>query len=318
MAYHTRIETADEGNLITTRTRNSELWFINNPKLEEEMLSWLAKCSEREGVKLYAFAIEGSHHHEVAAFPRANRAEFMRNFNSVTAKAVAKHVKNYPGGSLYGRRYSNEFLPENKDIEKYFFYTVLQPVKDGLVDKISNYPWYNCFHDAVHGIKRKYKHIDWKAYKIARKYNKKAKVRDFTKIYTLEYQRLPGYENLSQTDYKKMMYKKLEERRQLVLKERIAQGKTSFVGVEGLLAMVPGTPALNPKVSKRNSKRPRVLTSNPRTMAKRMSWYFAVLLQYKECSQRYRSGEQGVKFPSGTYKPIIFTEPMIYKDYISK
>ncbi len=59
--------------------------------------------------------------------------------------------------SLWHRRYSSEFLPDAESIEEYFFYTALQLVSDGLVDRISDYPGYNFFHDAISGIKRTFK-----------------------------------------------------------------------------------------------------------------------------------------------------------------
>jgi hypothetical protein len=48
-------------------------------------------------------------------------------------------------------------LVDREDIEHYFFYIVLQPVNDGLVDDIREYPGYNCFEDAVTGTTRQYK-----------------------------------------------------------------------------------------------------------------------------------------------------------------
>ena len=47
------------------------------------------------------------------------------------------------------------------DIEEQFFYTVLQPVQDGLVPNINEYPGYNCFEDAIQGKERVFKVINW-------------------------------------------------------------------------------------------------------------------------------------------------------------
>jgi len=53
----------------TIRCRNSRLWFVNNPKLEERILAYTAKYLEVHSVELYAFAIEGSHTHDLAGYP---------------------------------------------------------------------------------------------------------------------------------------------------------------------------------------------------------------------------------------------------------
>ena len=132
--------------------------------LENVILSFVAKYSTRYGVKLYAQAIEGNHNQGPAMFHNLNRSSYMRDLNSSIARAVPRYT-NHGGGRFWGRRYSNEFLPNNEDIEKYFFYTVLQPVQDGLVPKISEYPGYNCFHNAVWDRKRKFKVVKWGEYK---------------------------------------------------------------------------------------------------------------------------------------------------------
>jgi REP element-mobilizing transposase RayT len=65
MPHHPRIETKDYAAFTTTRTKHSELWFINNKKFEEKILAFTAKYSEKYNVKLYALAIEGSHIHHL-------------------------------------------------------------------------------------------------------------------------------------------------------------------------------------------------------------------------------------------------------------
>lgn len=106
MSYNPRIECQDVASFQTTRARNSELWFVNNHQLEEAILGYAALYSTRYEVKMYALAIEGNHIQKVAQFPKANRAHFMRDFNSAVARSVARYQSNYKGGTLWARRYS--------------------------------------------------------------------------------------------------------------------------------------------------------------------------------------------------------------------
>ena len=130
MSYHPRIECKDVASFQTTRSINSRLWLVNNDDLEEAILGYAARYATRYEVKIYALTIEGNHIQKVAIFPKANRAHFMRDFNSAVARAVARFQDNYPGGPLWARRYSAEYLVASPDIEDRFFYTVLQPVTD--------------------------------------------------------------------------------------------------------------------------------------------------------------------------------------------
>jgi len=303
MGYHPRIEAPSVTNFVTTRSLNSRLWFINNENLERTILSNTAKCAQRYGVKLYALAIEGNHMQGPIQFPHGNRASFMRDLNSSVARAVPRNTE-HPGGRFWGRRYSNEFLPGFEDIEKYFFYTVLQPVQDGLVERISDYPGYNCFHDAAWGIKRKFKVVRWGAYHAAKRWNPELSIEAFTETVYLQYERLPGYEALSRKEYAHLMMKKLEARRVEIVAERIEKG-LGFAGSENLKRTKPGAAPRSTKSSSITSHRPRILCACPKRRAEAKAWYFSIHFAYKESSKAYRAGHRDVVFPSGTYPPHL-------------
>ena len=304
MSYHPRIESKSLPSLTTTRCRNSELWFINNPKLEDAILGYTAKCTSRYDSLLYALSIEGNHLHLLSKYHNANRASFQRDLNAFVARAVPRYVPNYTGGRLWARRYSSEFVPEPDDIEEYFFYVVLQTVQDGFVDKISEYPGYNCFSDAVGGIVRKYKVVKWAEYHNAKRTNPDVRVSDYTEFVELKYERLPGYEELSRTEYKKLMHQKLEERRVKIVQER---GKPPL-GVQFLKTLIPGSRPINTKTSTITDHRPRVLCVCPERRAHYLSWYFELYWEYQNCSREFRQGNLLVPFPEGMYRPPLFTQ----------
>jgi hypothetical protein len=280
------------------------LWLVNNKDLEEAILGYAARYATRYEVTMYALAIEGNHIQKVAVFPKANRSHFMRDFNSVVARAVARFQRNYPGGPLWARRYSAEYLVASPDIEDRFFYTVLQPVNDGLVDDIREYPGYNCFEDAITGKERTCKVVRWKEYNDARRWNPSVSIEEFTELCVLRYHRLPGYENLSPKEYESTMRKKLKERTEAVLQAR--KGKPS-VGAARLLETTPGARPKQTKTSGPRDHRPRVLSKDPARRSLGEAWYFSIYFGYKESSKRYRAGELDVEFPAGTYKPPLFT-----------
>lgn len=267
-------------------------------------MGYAAKFSLRYKVKLYALAIEGNHVQGPALFPEGNRSNFMRDLNSCIARAVKRHTPTYPGGRFWARRYSAEFLPGAEDIEEYFFYTVLQPVQDGLVEKISDYPGYNCFHDAIFGLKRRFKIVRWAEYNTAKRYNRRISIRDFSEVVTLEYARLPGYESLSQKEYAKIMLQKLEIRRRAIIEKRYQQ-KLGFAGKKKLLNTRPGTVPKKTKKSTIESHRPRVLSVCDKRRGECKAWYFSIYFSYKEASKKYRSGKLDTIFPDGTYRPYL-------------
>ncbi|MBX7144161.1 MAG: transposase [Oligoflexia bacterium] len=304
MSYHPRIETTNVATFQTTRTRCSELWFVNSNGLEQAVLGYLAKYVRRYGVKLYAFAIEGNHIQFPALFPKGNRAHFMRDLNSSIARTVPRYQKSHPQGKFWARRYSAEYLPHAEDIEEQFFYTVLQPVQDGLVDSIYDYPAYNCFEDAITGRIRKFEVVRWKEYHDALRWDAKAKVSDFTETIELSFARLPGYEDYSATEYENCMRKKLCRRTADII---IKRKQRPCVGNAKLRLIVPGSRPIQSKTSTIKSHRPRVLSKDNQRRAQAKAWYFSIYFEYRISSERYRAGDLTIQFPPGTYKPPAFT-----------
>ena len=309
MGYHPRIGSPDYASFNTIRCKNSRLWFANNPKLEKKILSYVAKYNEKYKVTLYAIAIEGSHTQDLADFPYQNRSDYMRDRNSVTAKLVQNYNPTHEGGGVFSRRYSAELVPQHQeDIEDRFFYTVLQPVQDGLAIKISDYPFYNCFHDAAWGIRREFKVVDWTKYNKAKRSNPKAKIKQFETKYYLKFARIPGYDHLTQRQYALMLTKKLEERRQVIVAERLAKG-LGFLGPELLKQVIPGSKPKNTKTSDRYSFRPRVLSVCKYRRAEAKEFYFDCYYKFQIASDRYRKGFLDTEFPEGMYKPSCRPPP---------
>ncbi len=144
--------------------------------------------------------------------------------------------------------------------------------------------------------------MDYQGYNAARRYNPKVSKEEFTTTYTLHYKRLPGYEHLSQKEYTTLMLKKLEEYRAKLVNDRKAAG-LGFVDREKLLAQIPGTPAKNPKKSKRFERIPLVLSVFREARAAFLGWYFSVYSEYKQAVKKFLAGDPGVKFTPGTYRP---------------
>ncbi|MFN8392999.1 MAG: hypothetical protein U0136_22080 [Bdellovibrionota bacterium] len=297
-----RIENPKYGSFVTARAINSQLWFVNNRPLEIFMLGYLAKYRDKYESKLYAFVMQGNHYHHVSQFPGCNRAAFQRDLGSRFADAVKRYVPEFQGGPLFERRYSAEALVYSEDIEEQFFYAALQPVHSGLCEFVEDYPGYNSFHDAIWGKERTVQVFRHGEYNECKRYNRNIKRKDFIDEHTLRYDRLPGYEHMTQREYAEMMLKKFEERRQVLVAEWKAKGHV-FPTRKQLERTEPGTRPKKTKKSKRDSKRPLALSKRLSTLKEYREEYFPILAEYKLASERYLRGERDVVFPPGTYRP---------------
>ena len=304
MAQDLSIEYTDNVVFITMRTIGSRLWFVNNPELHQKILAYLAKYQEEYGFKLYGFIIMGNHYHMLAHFPKPNRSAFLRAFDSIIARILSKYVPAFQDGSLWGRRPKVQVVPNNEDVLHTFKYTVLNPVSSGLCQKLSEFNSYNCLNDALSGVSQKYRLVDWADYDNRKRYNKDLRPKDCEKEYTLTFSRLPGYEKLSRQEYAQKIRGEVDKRRLEIVSERIAE-KQGFGDKKSLRGIKAGAKPRHTKTSSRDSKRPLVLTLCAETREKFTEIYFATLEAYKQASKRYREGHFKVKFPPGTYRPIV-------------
>ena len=294
-----RVESTDMIQLITLRTINSALWFVNNKTLEERILGFLAKYTNKYSVQLYGFCIMGSHIHLLARFPKGNRTHFCRDFAARTAEAIRMFVPQFIGGPVFERRYTQQFLPLPEDATNYFFYLALQAVEGGFTERISEYPGYNSFHDASLGIERKYKLFRYGAYNDAKRKNPAVSKKDFWEVHTLKFEKLPEYEHLDKKQYHKTLLSELEKRRAELVAKRYAEGK-GFMGAEALKRVIPGSLPANPK---KGGMRPIALSACQEAKKEVLRWYFSVVEEYKKASEKYRKGELNTQFPPGTYRP---------------
>ena len=302
MPEQLKINIPEEVCLTTIRTQNSRLWFVNNKKVENEVLSYLAKYQNIYGAVIYAFILMGNHYHMVVKFPRGNRHKFKKVFNRIFANILKRHEKEYLGGNVWGRRYRPQGLPRPTDIKHWFFYTALNPISSGLVTSICEYPIFNSFFMSLSGESRTFQFFDREKYQNLKRYNKKITKADCTEEYKLTFSKLPGCEDMSQEEYKNFLAAEYKKRRRDILKRR-KEAKQGFMGKAKLLQQVSGSYPMKTKASSRNSHRPLYLSLCPETLALCLKGYFSVLDAYIKASHRYRQGFINTKFPAGTFRP---------------
>ena len=285
--------------LITCRTINSALWFVNNKELELAILAYLAKYLEKYQVIIYAFVLLGNHYHLLVKFPHGRRSEFFRDFNARIAELVRFYVPEFLGGPLFERRFTPQVLPLDEDLEKYFYYCALQPVSTGLTERISDYDGYNSFTQAATQTVKEFRLCNYGAYNAARRTNPSISKSLFYEYHTLKYEPLPRYQELPRAEYKTKLHQLLEERRGEIIEEHRAKGK-SFPRKEQLKAVRAGT---IPQNTKKGGVRPLVLSVSMEAKKQYLAWYFSVVEAYRLAVERYRKGEFGVEFPPGTFRP---------------
>lgn len=302
MAEQLKIIVPGETCLCTIRTVLSRLWFVNNSRFCDEIKGYLAKYQAEFGIEIYHFIIMGNHYHLVASFPRGNRHEFMKRFNRIFANVASRHIPQFPGGPMWARRYRPQALPRKEDVLHWFFYSALNPVFSGLVKNLSDYKTYNGFRDAISGKAIKCRLTNWRDYENRKRYNSALRPEDCTEEYELRYSRIPGFQHLSDSEYRKMMLAEFEDRRAKVIDERRANG-LGFSSPMRIKRTKVGCFPKKTKTSGRCSHRPLVLTLCAKARKQYLDWYFGITSRYKKAFLEFREGKRDADFPTGTFSP---------------
>ena len=290
---------------VTRKTLGSKMWWVNNPKLHEEMFDFLAKYAEIYDVEVLSFKILGNHYHLVCKFRHFNSIDFFRDFHSKLQSLTKEHVVKFPGGRLLDHRRRNALeLPNREDILDKVLYCWLNPVSSGIVENPEDYNGLCVHSDAFKGTTLKREIVNWTEYYKKIRNGAKVDVSEVTETYELTFARIPGMEDLSAEEYEQKMKKLFEERRQLEIKKRKEAGK-GFLGKYKQRSIKPGAVPKNIKRRSPGEPAPICLTLCDETRAQKREEFLQVVDAYKKASAAYRNGDFTVEFPIGTCRPPV-------------
>jgi len=181
-------------------------------------------------------------------------------------------------------------------------YTILQPIKAGLCKNLSDYPGFNSFQYMLSGKPLEVEWFNGEAYTKARRRKKDVDPTQFIEKYDINFAKLPGYEHLSQSEYRQLLMAEYEERRKKII-EAFDKAGHKWPPVASLRTTRPTEFAKNPKKSTRESKRPLVLSLCMERKQEFLDYYFSKLVAFKKASYAYLNGDRHAEFPEGTCIP---------------
>ena len=293
------------GSFITRRFRNSQLCYANNPKLEKRVLGSLGKYLHKYGIDIYAYTIFGSHDHPMLQFRPRTKSSFFRDFGARTAEAVKRYVPGFGTGSVMESRAREQAVTEDSESHlDRLMYTVMQPIQAGLCKNLSDYPGFNSWQYILSGKPLEVEFFKGSEYRRAKKKSPNVDPSKFTEKYQIIFKRLPGYEHMSQSEYRSMLLREYERRRLEIIEEFERKGH-KWPGVESLRRTRSTDTAKNPKRSERLTRRPLVLSLCMERKRAFLDYYFHILEEFKKASLCYLKGDRTAPFPEGTCAPPV-------------
>ena len=138
MARPLRIDYAGAFHHVTNRGARGQRTFLTDAD-RWDFYDLLGKVSERFGVEIHAFAFMDNHFHLIIETPNANLSKAMKLLESwYVQRFNRRHGTN---GPLYQDRFYSKLIQADDYLAQAILYVMRNPLKAGMVDKLSEYPW---------------------------------------------------------------------------------------------------------------------------------------------------------------------------------
>ena len=229
-------------------------------------------------------------------------SEFKRDSNSLISRFTNKAIGRE--GPLLSAPFHAEPCLDDASVEQQFIYAATNVVKDGLVERVSQSPFFNTYRHFAFGDPLSFWWIEWGKYELAGgAKNKHIRPKDFLEWGELELTCLPEWEGWPvekrQTRYRKAV-KEVEDE----CKERRRDEQRTVVGVPALYATDPRS---RPKAPTVNTRPPLCHTASRALYLEYKKLWREFVREHKKASWDYRSGYWEREFPDGSFRPPITT-----------
>ena len=272
--------------LVTRRCIDRRYFLRPDPETTATVAYCLAVASRRYGVLLHGFVIMSNHLHLSVTDVDGQLPAFMQWVAGMTARAL--NVRLGRRGTFWAPEttYSRVEALDPETAATQLLYVLANPVRAGLVERGSEWP----------GLWSDPARVEGPGEVVARPSYFLAHG-DMPEEVTLSWVRIPGFEDLSLSEYREWLRERLRE---LEDRERgVRQG--AVLGREAALGMDPfGAPKEAEDEPARPS--PEVAGQTRERVEAAEERYAEFRREHAEARTTFRQGQRGVIFPAGTYK----------------
>ena len=302
MGMHPRWIRADLAYANTQRTIDRQFLFKPDPTVRNIIGASAARAQKKHPVKLYWLEYNINHEQEGVA-PLSDSPQHLNNvvlFKKTFHRILAEELNRYYGreGGIFSTPARTVPCLDNVSLEQQFFYALTNPVKDGLVDRLSHWKGFSSYNQLARGEDEVFTYYDRTAW---HKSGQKKPIQAFMKSARVEFTPLPSLENM-----------KPEERRMYIRREvrLIEQSCREQRALEGRRVMTPARlqrtdPRDRPVNRPKRTPKPLCHCSSPGLAKEYKDMHLEFLKSYRISSAYYRSGVYDVEFPPGSFKPPL-------------
>jgi hypothetical protein len=307
MGMHPRWLKADSVYAQTQRTVDRQFFFKPDPVTRNIIGASAARAQMRHPVKIFWLEFNINHEQNGIAAMSSTQKDLdnLVNFKRLFHRLIAVEINIYldRDGAVFSSPARSVECVDNQSAEQQFFYAVTNPVKDGLVEKVSHWKGFSSYAALALGEEEVYTYYDRTAWHRAGGKKSKKPLEAFVKKIRLTYTPLPGWEGMKASQRQAMIRRECRELEQRFEEER-QRSRSPAMGVEKLERVDHRD---RPKTRPTSGRKPLCHASTAEGAKTYKESLLEFLNAYRIASAYYRSGVLDVAFPAGSIRP-----PLIY------
>ncbi|MCG8456455.1 MAG: transposase [Holophagales bacterium] len=288
---------------VTDVTFQNRFLLRPSAELNELFLGVLGKAQREHEMTVHAAVVLSSHYHLLLRPKDARHmADFMGFLKTNISKEIGTRLHGWES-SFFDDRYHNVTVSDEEEAQvRVLYYLLAQGTKEGLVDKVLDWPGAHCAEGLIDGMPLEGRWIDRTAERKARRRKGGEELSEelFASVETVVFSPLPCWQHLEEPVWRQSVAELVEVIDREAAAERRRTGRPSL-GVEAVMAVDPTSrPG---KVEKTPKK--RFHAASQEALHQLREIWSAMLAIYREASARLRAGDRKVEFPEGTFPPAL-------------
>jgi hypothetical protein len=305
MGMHPRWVRSDLVTSTTQRTIDRQFLFKPDPVVRNLIGAAAARAQKKFPVLIYWLEFNINHEQSGIApiddTPEAatQLIRFKQLFHRLLAEGINRHLGREGGVFSSGSR--DVHCADNESVEDRFFYALLNPVKDGLCERIAHWGGYSTYAALGEGKRETYTYIDRTAWnKQGGKLSKKP-LKAFEKTIQLRLTPLPGWEGLTASQRQTRIRRRVRELEAQYREEREREGRAAMTAAR----MEKVDPRDRPKLVAEKTRKPLCHAASVAARDAYEAEYGEFRQAHRQASLRFLSGDFGAVFPGGSFRPPL-------------
>ena len=285
---------------VTCRTIHSRFLLRPSPALNEIIVGVLGRAQKKYPIRCCGFSFVSTHFHLLLDVDNARQlSSFMRYLNSNLARELGRLVD--WRDKVWARRYQAIVISNEEEAQiARLAYVLAHGVKEGLVEKVSQWPGVHCVRALVEG-----ETVEGYWFDRSQEYAARQRGQDFGRLSyatpeVLTLSPLPCWKHLAEETRRRLVAELVAE----IEAEAAVRREQTGSQVLGVSAVRKQHPLRRPKRSKK-SPAPLFHAASQAIRQQLYAFYAEFVAAYREASEKFRAGNRTVTFPLGSFPPAL-------------